>query len=886
MNETQEGSAKPHRVLASMRLYVFLATVVLIGGAAATYLLARSEDARMRSELLIQARLIAGTLDLSMIEGLSGSEADLQSENYLVIKSRLTLLRSANPLCRFIYLTGMRAGAVFFYVDSESPESPDYSPPGQVYGEASKDFKGVFLTGEEFVEGPIPDRWGDWVSSLVPIVDPETAKPIAVLGMDMNAGDWTKKIMILCALPATLTILLAAVLTFLFVLFRRSEQARWRIACSEARLAESEHAYRGVVMNMLDVFFRVDADGMLSMISPSAAGLLGYDLANELLGKGTDTLWARPERRARLIAELQRTGEVRDWEIQARRKDGSEMDMSVSVHVLRDESGNFVGYEGIARDISERKMTEQALRSSEERYRNIIESIQEGYLELDLEGSLIFFNNSLSRMTGFSKEELRGIGYKELVPSETAARMSEVFHSICSTSQPRSLQDLEIVTKDGRILSIDLSASPIIGAEGRVEGYRGLFRDISDRKRSERQQQELEKQMLQVQKMEAIGALAGGVAHDLNNVLSGIVSYPDLILFKLPDDSPLRGPIKTIKESGIKAAAIVQDLLTLARRGVSVSEVVSLNDIVIKYLNSPEFLQLKAAHPLVRVTTELDDGLMNLMGSPVHLSKTIMNLVSNAAEAMPNGGNIAISTQNRYVDYPIRGYDRVKEGDYAVLTVSDCGMGINEEDQQRVFEPFFTKKRMGRSGTGLGMAVVWGAVKDHKGYIDIRSSEGRGTSFTLYFPITRKVKDEIQSVQAVERLKGSGEKVLVIDDVEQQRQIASAILSQLGYTVETACSGEEAVRYLRQGEVEILVLDMIMAPGMDGLETYRNILEFRPGQRAIITSGYSETDRVKEALRLGARRYLRKPYTIENLAMAVKEELPSQGAGRIRPDNA
>jgi len=225
------------------------------------------------------------------------------------------------------------------------------------------------------------------------------------------------------------------------------------------------------------------------------------------------------------------------------------------------------------------------------------------------------------------------------------------------------------------------------------------------------------------------------------------------------------------------------------------------------------------------------------------------------------------------VDYAIKGYDQVQEGDYAVLSVSDTGTGISPEDQARIFEPFFTKKKLGRSGTGLGLAVVWGTVKDHQGYIDVQSTEGTGTTFTLYLPATRKVDPQKPITDLEENLKSRGEKILVVDDVGQQREIASAILKYLGYDVATAASGEEAVQYLKENRADLVILDMIMDPGIDGLETYKRIREQNPGQKAIITSGYSETDRVKKAQELGAGRYLKKPYTLENLGRAVKEEL-------------
>ena len=400
-----------------------------------------------------------------------------------------------------------------------------------------------------------------------------------------------------------------------------------------------------------------------------------------------------------------------------------------------------------------------------------------------------------------------------------------------------------------------------------------LKQEIVERKRSEKERRYLEAQLAKSQKMEAIGTLAGGVAHDLNNILSGLVSYPELLLMDLPDDSPLRQPILTIQASGQKAAAIVQDLLTLARRGVSVQEVMNLNQLIDDYLSSPENQKILEHHPGVTIATNLQEDLFNMMGSPVHLSKTIMNLISNAAEAMPKGGTISIATENRYIDKSLKGFDAVDEGDYTTITVSDTGIGISAENIERIFEPFYTKKAMGRSGTGLGMAVVWGTVKDHKGYIDVQSELGEGSTFTLYFPVTRKnLPLEKQGVSA-DKFKGNGESILIVDDIEEQREIASGMLKKLGYDVRTVPSGEEAVVYMQEKSADLLVLDMIMNPGMDGLETYQKILEFNPEQKAVIASGYSESEHVKEAQRIGAGAYIRKPYSFEKIGMAVKVEL-------------
>ena len=385
-----------------------------------------------------------------------------------------------------------------------------------------------------------------------------------------------------------------------------------------------------------------------------------------------------------------------------------------------------------------------------------------------------------------------------------------------------------------------------------------------------------EEKLARSKKMESLGLLAGGVAHDLNNVLSGIVSYPDLLLMDIPQDSTLREPLLTIKQSGQKAATIVQDLLTLARRGVTTTEVLDVNEIVSEYIKSPEIDKILSYHPDVRIEKNLSSDLSNIRGSSVHIKKTIMNLISNAAEAQPGGGKIIVSTRNQYIDRPVEGYDRVKEGEYLILGVEDHGIGIGPNDIKQIFEPFYTKKVMGRSGTGLGMAVVWGTVKDHKGYINVESTEGKGTLFELYLPLIRDEVTQQERAESFDNFKGNKESILVVDDIKTQRQIAANMLDKLNYDVSTVSNGKEAIQFIKDKYPSLVVLDMIMDPGIDGLDTFRRIKEIRPTQKAIIVSGFAETDRVKKAQSLGAGKYIRKPYTIKKIGKAIKEELSKQ----------
>ncbi|MCF6248747.1 MAG: response regulator [Desulfobacula sp.] len=384
---------------------------------------------------------------------------------------------------------------------------------------------------------------------------------------------------------------------------------------------------------------------------------------------------------------------------------------------------------------------------------------------------------------------------------------------------------------------------------------------------------DLEAKLLRAEKMELIGTMAGGVAHDLNNILSGLVSYPELILMQLPDNSPLKEPISFMHDAGLRAADIVQDLLTLTRRGIPVENIFNLNNVVQEYLQSAAHTRLERNYPGIRFKTDSETDLLNICGSPSHISKIVMNLVINAAEAIKDNGIVKIKSYNQYIDIPLGGYDTIQEGDYAVLRITDDGGGIPQKDLNRIFEPFYTKKQMGRSGSGLGLSVVWNCVKDHQGYIEVRSTKNIGTVFELYFPATRKDLGNIPDNFEIESFKGNGETILVIDDIEEQRKIARDSLKLLGYTPFSVASGEKAIAFIKNNPVDLLLLDMKMEPGIDGLETYSQIKRFQPNQKAIIASGFSQSRRVKETLRLGAGQYIKKPYTFKKLARAIKKEL-------------
>lgn len=509
------------------------------------------------------------------------------------------------------------------------------------------------------------------------------------------------------------------------------------------------------------------------------------------------------------------------------------------------------------------KNANEALGKSKEKFKELVENINDALYTIDREGIITYISPVIESVLGYRPKDLIGNCFFNYVSQQDQDKVKRDFDRAIDTIGRQ--RDYRFIDNAGETKWCRISSRPISDGEKKI-GIQGILVDIDWSKR-------LEEQLQRSQKMEALGTLAGGVAHDLNNILSGIVSYPELLLMDLTHDSPLRRPLTIIQRSGENAAAIVQDLLTLARRGVPTHECVNLNQIIQRCLAAPDIDTLLHLQPNIHFNTHLQPDLFNVYGSAIHIFKSLSNLIANAVEAMPLGGDINVTTSNRYTDQLVSGFDTIKEGEYVVLSVTDTGVGISERDQDRIFEPFYSTKVMGKSGSGLGMAVVWGTIKDHNGYIDVQSTKGSGTQFELYFPATRDRLKEEQASEEPSDFMGNGEFIIVIDDISAQREIATSILERLGYLSKAFTSGEEAIDYLRQHKADLIVLDMILDPGIDGYETYRQIKTIHPAQKAIISSGYTETARVKKTIRLGAGRYIKKPYTLTTIGRAIKEEL-------------
>ncbi len=514
----------------------------------------------------------------------------------------------------------------------------------------------------------------------------------------------------------------------------------------------------------------------------------------------------------------------------------------------------------------------QDLRSSEMRAQAIFNAVGDAILIHDADsGKIIDVNQQMCAMFNCSREEALGneIGAfsSNIHPYTTDGALNKIQAAVAGVPQ---IFDWQGRSLEGRIFWVEVSLR--LAKIGDDQRLIAVVRDISERKRDEEDKKELEKELHQAQRLESIGLMAGGVAHDLNNILSGIVGYPELILHDLPEDSKLRGPIEAIHESGKRAATVVGDLLTVARGAASTRELYNMNSLVEEYLHSPECMKLTSLHPGVSCQHQLAAEFPNVLCSSVHVKKCLMNLVTNGAESLGDEGTVVVSTFNCNIDSVESAKQNMAAGDYLIIKIQDNGSGISQKDMAHIFEPFYSKKVMGRSGTGLGLTVVWNTMEDHHGKVLVESNE-QGTCFQLYFPISKE--DKIVQPDGNDELltSGSNESILVVDDELHLREIASNMLHTLGYRVDVASSGEEAIQFVKDNKVDLLVLDMLMEPGINGRQTYEAVTKLYPDQKALVLSGFSESDEVKATLKLGAGGFIKKPYSINQLGRAVKEAL-------------
>jgi len=509
------------------------------------------------------------------------------------------------------------------------------------------------------------------------------------------------------------------------------------------------------------------------------------------------------------------------------------------------------------------KQTIAELLESEKRHRAVLDNIEEGYFEVDLAGNMVFFNDSLCKITGYPRETLMGMNNRAYTSPETAKRMYKVFNSIYRTGNPVNITDYEIIKCDGCRCFLELSTSLILDAASRPIGFRGVARDVSAQKK-------LEDRLLHSQKMEAIGTLAGGIAHDFNNLLMGIQGRTSLILMDADTSQRAYEHLKGIEEYVKNAANLTRQLLGFARGGKYEVRPTNLNDLVAKSVH-----MFGRTRKEIKIETRFQTDVWTVEVDQGQIEQALLNLYVNAWQAMPGGGKLSLETKNVTWGDALTEPYHAKSEKFVMISVKDTGEGIEKDIQTRIFDPFFTTKEVGR-GTGLGLSSAYGIIQNHNGVIEVFSKKGEGTTFTIYLPAcdNRFVKEK----EKMESVLTGNETILLVDDEEMIVEIGKEILNKLGYTALLARSGPEALKIYQENRdaIDLIILDMIM-PGMSGKETYEALKALNCRVKILLSSGYSLKDQTTRILENGCDGFIQKPFSIKDLSRKMREILEQKG---------
>jgi len=689
--------------------------------------------------------------------------------------------------------------------------------------------------------------------------------------------------------------------------FKEIQEMADSFALMKEDIRAGEEKYRGIFENIQDVYYEASFEGEILEISPSIGNVSSYS-RDELIGANLDRIYQNSQDRQGLLKTLSSEGEVSDYEITMTNKDGATEYCAINATVKHDTQGNPAKIVGSLRVITYRKnaelelrryqeqleelvrertqdleesnhqlraqvearMAQEArLRESEEKYRSIIENMENGYYEFDLKGNLTFFNEPLAEMLGYGADELMGLNCRSYMDPETAQHVIDEYEAIRSTGRSAKLSRYTIIRNDGTRRTVEWTAELMTDEDGQAIGYRGVVLDISDRLNAEREKARMEERLQQIQRLEGIGTLAGGVAHDFNNLLMGIQGNVSLLLLDMEADHPYHAKLKSI-ESCVKGGSdLTRQLLGFARGGKYMVKPVDFNRVI---QNTAQMFGRTRKE--ISIHEKMQSSLWTVLADQNQIEQVLLNLYINAWQAMPDGGHIYLESKNVELDAAFALPFDIEPGRYVQISVADTGVGIDQATQQKIFEPFFTTKEIGR-GTGLGLASAYGIIKNHGGAIDFASKVGEGTTFYIYLPATDRALKKA-SVARDSLARGS-ETILLVDDEKVILDVNKPMLENLGYTVLAASGGREAIDVFKAAnqKIDMVILDMIM-PDLGGGAVFDHLKDAKPEVKVLLSTGYSMIGQAEEILSRGCTGFIQKPFNIQQLSRKIREVLAAE----------
>jgi len=639
---------------------------------------------------------------------------------------------------------------------------------------------------------------------------------------------------------------------------------------AEPERRESDEQFRELMAHLQQVFWiKNAADDAVLYISPAYETICGRTCQSLYDNFQTFLDAIHPEDRERVAGVMAGQRETGGYEEEYRivRPDGAIRWIWARSYPVPDRRGQVIRFAGIAEDITERKSLEQ----DRARLAAIVEYSEDAIVSMSLDGIVISWNYGAERLYGYTDEEMIGRPISVLFPPDHYQEYLQIMKKVRKGEAIPSYDTVR-KRKDGTLINMSVSISPIETRHGETVGASKIAHDITKVKK-------LEEQFRQAQKMEAMGRLAVGVAHDFNNLIIVISGYSELLLDTLPPGVPARELLKEIKNAGERAASLTHQLLVFSRKQMLELRVVDLNAVV---ANSENMLKRLVGEDVDMVTV-LDPALGRVKTDPGLIEQILMNLVINARDAMPQGGKLTIETANTVLDQTYGRSDAgVKPGRYVMLAVSDTGSGMDDQTKTRIFEPFFTTKEEGK-GTGLGLAMIHGFIKQSGGHVFVDSEPGRGSTFKIYVP---EVEDALSSVPlppAIEKTLHGDETILLVEDEVPVRSLARHVLQTYGYTVLEAARGDEAVQLAEthQGTIHLLVSDVVM-PGISGRQLAERIVALKPGIKVLFLSGYGDGAVVRHGILASEIAFLQKPFTPIALVRKVRNSLDQDDASKVR----